>query len=390
MKRIIIAVTNDLVSDQRVHRIACSLVNMGFEVLLTGRKLDNSVELQQRPYKTRRVSLAFNKGPLFYAEYNIRLFFFLLFKKFDIAVANDLDTLSGAFLASKIKCKKLVYDSHEYFTEVPELINRNTTRSIWLMIEKMFLPRVKYSYTVCGSIAKIYSIKYGIKMKVVRNLPVKNDNDSNSGRSFRQAQCPQVESFKMIYESDNLLLKINQKKIIIYQGALNLGRGLELVIKAMKHIENAVFVIIGDGDIAAKLKALAKTEEIENKVIFTGKKPFEEIYQYTTMAHVGISLEENLGLNYYYSLPNKLFDYIQAKVPVLVSDFPEMKKIVTDYNIGIIAEKRTPEAIAAYLQNILNDQEMRTLWKENLEKAAVKLCWENEEKKLAEIFEKLK
>lgn len=383
MKKIIITVTNDLTTDQRVNRIASSLMKEGFEILVVGRQRSNSLNLTQRPYETLRLNLLFEKGPLFYAEYNIRLFFFILFNKFDIVLANDLDTLPGAFLASKLRFKKLVYDSHEYFTEVPELVNRKTTRSFWLMIEKMFLPCVKYSYTVCDSIAKIYNVKYGIDMKVVRNFPVRKDETIPLDCFSR---CVGIA---MTHLDNDEQTGIN-RKIILYQGALNLGRGIELVIKAMKHIEDAVFVIAGDGDITEDLKSLAKNESVENKVIFTGRIPLEELYFLTKQAHVGISLEENIGLNYYYSLPNKLFDYIQAQIPVLVSDFPEMKKIVSDYNIGLVTEKRTPEDIAEYLQNILNIQEKRTMWKENLKKAADDLCWKNEEGKLMGIFNMLK
>lgn len=339
--------------------------------MLTGRARYNSLSLSERPYQTKRLQLLFEKGLLFYAEYNIRLFFFLLFSKFDILLSNDLDTLPANFLVAKIRFKKLVYDSHEYFTEVPELINRKTTRGIWMMLEKLFLPRVKYSFTVCGSIAKIYNMKYGILMNVVRNLPLKLNH---------------VPTSLDMTASQFGINKTGSIKIILYQGALNTGRGIEIVIRAMKYIDNAVFVIIGDGDITRQLKLLAEREGVGEKVKFTGKIPFELLPEFTKQADASISLEENTGLSYYYSLPNKLFDYIQAGVPVLVSDLPEMKKIVGDYRVGLIAENRAPEAIAGYLKAMLGDDALRVEWKSNLEKAAVVLCWENEKEKLIDIF----
>ncbi|MCF6185522.1 MAG: glycosyltransferase [Bacteroidales bacterium] len=193
-QKIIISVTNDLVADNRVHKVADSLIKFGFEILLVGRKLPGSLHVN-REYKTKRFKLLFNKGAMFYAFYNIRLFFFLLFAKADIFLSNDLDTLPANFIASKIRNKKLVYDSHEYFTEVPELVNRPKIKRIWENTEKRILPKIKFLYTVCNSIADIYNKKYGINMKVVRNIP----------------ECEKV--FK--YEKPELPEDITGKKIIL-------------------------------------------------------------------------------------------------------------------------------------------------------------------------------
>lgn len=364
MQRVVLSVTNDLVTDQRVNKIALYLLKSGFDVTIIGRRLNNSLSLKGKQYKTRRMRLLFNKGPLFYAEYNLRLFFFLLFFKVDILVANDLDTLLANYLISVIKKKKLIYDSHEYFTEVPELCNRNFTKKIWLTIEKLILPKIRYSYTVCKSIAEIYNKKYGIEMNVIRNLPL-----------FDKITVSYIG--KIIPEN---------KKIIIYQGVLNVGRGIENVIEAIKFIDNVLFIIVGDGDIRDELINLTLKLNVGDKVIFTGKVPYEELYSITCKADIGISLEQNISLNYYYSLPNKLFDYIHANVPVLVSELPEIIEIVKKYNIGVIVQKFDPEYIAIQIQNMLNDTEKREIWKKNLIYASKDLCWEKEEIKLNDIF----
>ena len=362
MKRIVVSVTNDLVSDNRVHKVCTSLHIAGFNVVLIGRKLKKSLPVK-RNYKTKRIRLFFNKGFLFYAEYSIRLFFILLFSKTDILLSNDLDTLLPNYLISKIKNKKIVYDSHEYFTQVPELINRKFIQKFWLKLEKKILPNLKHCYTVCESIANEYNKKYYTKFQVVRNVQYKNNIASNV--------CP---------------LNITNKKIIIYQGALNIGRGIENVIKAMKYIDNVIFVIIGDGDISNNLKKISETENVSNKIIFTGKVPFEKLSSYTKLADLGISLEENAGLNYYYSLPNKIFDYINACVPVLCSDFPEMKNIVEKYKIGFCTNEKNPQKLSKIINNMLYNENEINKWKENLIIASNELCWENEENLLIGIF----
>ncbi len=362
MKKIIASVTNDLVSDNRVHRICSTLTEMGFEVLLVGRKLPGSLRLTQRNYRTKRMNLFFKKGPLFYAEYNSRLFLFLLFRRFDILLSNDLDTLTANFLSAKIKNKSLVYDSHEYFTEVPELVNRPRVKKIWEWLEKKMVPKIKIAYTVCESIAKIYTEKYGVSFHVVRNIPV----SQNIG----------------IREED----KNSSKKIILYQGVLNVGRGLKEVILAMNFINNARLLIAGDGDIKKELELLVKTEKLETKVEFTGRLTLEELAKLTPQADLGLSIEEDLGLNYRFALPNKLFDYIQARVPVLVTNLPEMAALVRQYKIGEITSSLESKALAEHINSALFQEEKRKIWIENLEIAAAELTWEKEQEVIKNIY----
>ncbi len=363
-KRIILSVTNDLVTDQRINKVASSLKSAGYDIMLVGRCLKNSPGTENLKHKSKRFHLVFNSGPAFYLEYNLRLFFFLLNENFDILLSNDLDSLSANFLISRIRNKKLVYDSHEYFTEVPELEGRPNIKKIWLLIESRILPHITYSYTVCSSIADIYMKKYNINMKVVRNVPLCN---------------------QPVWKND-VKFDFGEKKIIIYQGALNIGRGIEHVIASMKYIDGAIFLIIGEGDISGELRNMVRREELEEKVVFTGRIIFNRLSAYTRLADLGISLEEDLGLNYYYALPNKLFDYIKAEVPILASDLPEIKEIVIGNDIGITIKNRDPEYIAEKIDYMLNNKADRKNWKSNLKKIQNKYCWEKEEKILLEVF----
>lgn len=359
-KKIIVSVTNDLVSDNRVHKVCTSLTKMGFAVLLVGRKLSGSLPVNRRKYDTKRFKLLFNSGLLFYAEYNLRLSLFLLFSKFDVLLSNDLDTLPANFLASKAKKKQLVYDSHEYFTEVPELIHRPKVKRVWEWLEKIMLPKIKHAYTVCNSIAQIYSEKYDVPFKVVRNVPVKSN---------------------VVFDKIE-----NSEKIIIYQGAVNIGRGLKQAILAMKFIDGAKLIIAGDGDIKPQLEELVKTENLQNRVEFAGRLPINELANRTPQADLGLSIEEDLGLNYRFALPNKLFDYIQANVPVLVSNLPEMAAVVNQYKIGEITVSLNPEYLAEKMKAVLYNTENRKVWKTNLKAAANELVWEKEELVVREIF----
>ncbi|MDA3930370.1 MAG: glycosyltransferase [Prolixibacteraceae bacterium] len=365
-KRIAFTVTNDLVTDNRVHKIATTLLGLGFDVTLIGRIQSNSQTLTNRPYSTFRMGLWFNKGPLFYANYNLSLLSYLLFKKFDCIVSNDLDTLLACFIASKITKKELVYDSHEYFTEVPELVDRPLIKKSWEVIEKKIVPKLKHCYTVCQSIANVYNTKYGTNFKVVRNIPLRLSDKKNH------------KEFTPPFPTD--------LPIILYQGAVNYGRGIEEAIVAMHQINNARLVIIGTGDEFEQCKYLVQKEQLQDKVLLTGRIPFEQLKYITPYATVGLSIEKDIGLNYRYALPNKLFDYIQSKVPILASELPEIKKVVNEYNVGTTIKHTSSDLISEAINKILSSPNQLKKWKQNCAIAAEELCWENEEKIIKEIY----
>jgi len=166
-KKVFLSVTNDVITDQRVHRIAVTLCEFGYDVEVVGRDLGVKFNFNQRPYKIKLLKLPFRKGFLFYAFYNLSLFFYLLFKKANILVSNDLDTLPANYLVSHIRGITLVFDSHEYFPEVPELIDRKFVKNFWIFIEKIFVKRVKYCYIVCDSIDNLYKNKYNAHFEVI-------------------------------------------------------------------------------------------------------------------------------------------------------------------------------------------------------------------------------
>lgn len=358
-KRIIIAVINDLVTDQRVHKVATSLQREVGDVLLVGRIQKDSVSID-REYETERMCLLFSKGPLFYLEYNIRLLLLLLFRKTDIIVANDLDTLLACYTASKLKMTSLVYDSHEYFTEVPELISRPKVRSVWLKLEGLLLPRIKHCYTICHSIADIYRQKYDVPMKVVRNVPFATKS--------------------------SFVNRSPKPSVIIYQGAINIGRGIEELILAMPYVYDAELWIYGSGDIEEDIKRLIEDEKLHAKVKFRGRIPFEQLHAETLRATLGICTEKGkeMGESYYYALPNKLFDYIQAGVPVLVNDLPEKRRIIDSYKVGFVLKDETPKAYAKQLNEILSS-DLNAL-SDSLTRASKELCWENEERELLKVY----
>ena len=367
MKRVIVSVINDLVTDQRVNKSCLTLQKMGYEVLLVGRKQRKSPPMDERSYATHRMRLLFEKGPLFYAWFNIRLFLFLLFHHADLLLSNDLDTALPNYFISRWKRIRMIYDSHEYFTETPELVNRPRVQKVWKRIEGFVVPRIKEMITVCDSIAELFHEQYGVTCQVIRNIPPK-------------AALPE----KVSRESLGLP---EDKHLLVLQGSgINIQRGAEELVEAMRYLDGCLLMVIGGGDVLPVLKQMVEQWQLEDRVRFLPRMPYAKMMEYTRLAELGFVLDKDTNLNYRFCLPNKLFDFIQAGVPIVASHLVEVEKIIRKYDIGLFIADHDPKTIAATIREGLDDEGRRTVWQEGLAKAAEDLCWENEQQTLIEIY----
>ena len=360
-KTVVFTVTNDLVYDQRMIRICSSLSENGYAVTLIGRKRVASKDLDLRKYNQKRIKCFFEKGKLFYLEYNLRLLFVLLFMRFDAICSIDLDTLVPGFLVSRLKGKMCVYDAHEYFTEVPEVIHRPFVKSIWEWVGNSIIPRLKYCYTVCESLSEIFFEKYKTRFEVIRNVPFKR---------------PEIK----------LSFSEKEPKIILYQGALNAGRGLEQTIEAMNYVDRGVLWLAGEGDLSEKLRKQVKKQSLEEKVRFKGYLKPTDLSEVTSKATIGLNLLKNTSLNYYYSLANKAFDYIQAEIPAIHMNFPEYQKLNQAFEVALLIENIEPDEIATNFNKLLYDRELYAELVSNCKKAKAVYIWEKEEQKLLDFY----
>jgi glycosyltransferase involved in cell wall biosynthesis len=362
LKRIIFTVTNDLTYDQRMQRICTSLAKSGYDVILLGRKLKNSALIQPQLFKQKRIRCFFEKGFSFYAEYNLRIFFWLLFRKTDIICAIDLDTILPCYFVSLIRNKKRVYDAHELFTEQKEIVTRRTVHKFWLWVERFAVPKFKRGYTVNNFIAEELKRRYGVDYSVVRNLPVlTNVSPVSTGKD---------------------------EKFIIYQGAVNEGRSFETLIPAMKHVD-VKLKIYGKGNLFEQVKQLIKDHHVEKKAELMGYVLPGELKQITSEAYAAVMLFEPTGLNQYYSLSNRFFDYIMAAVPQVCVNYPEYKMINDEFSIALMIDDTKEETIAAALNKLLEDENLHEQLSGNCVIARERLNWEHEEKKLLGFYERL-
>lgn len=362
-KRICFSVTNDLNYDQRMIRICRSLSQKGYEVLLVGRQKKHSPPLAEYPFKQKRLRCWFQSGAAFYAEYNIRLFLFLLRIPVDIYCAIDLDTILPNLIASKLRAKARVYDAHEYFTEVPEVVRRPLIQKVWSKIANWAIPQFQYCYTVGPALARIMQERYGTSFQVIRNVPIVS-------HSFgEQKKAPPF--------------------ILLYQGVLNEGRGLEVLIRAMKKLENVELWLAGEGDLSQSLRNLAAELQLQEQVKFRGYLDPEELRGITPQAHLGLNLLENTGLSYYYSLANKTFDYIQARIPSLQMDFPEYRALQEKYQVFHLLENLSVTSVVQAIDNIISSPDWYNTLRINCQKASQDLNWEREQKKLWQFYDQV-
>lgn len=360
-RNIIFTATNDLSYDQRMQRIATSLVQAGYAVTLVGRQRPQSIPLAPQAYRQVRLPCWWQRGKAFYLEYQLRLFFFLLRQPADLFSGVDLDTALAVAAAAWLRGKPLVIDLHEYFTEVPEVVDRPFTRWVWEKVAQLVIPRASWVYTVGPALAEIFGQRYGRPVAVLRNVP------------WRRPSVPAP----------------GQPPIILYQGMLNEGRGLEAMIAAMPHLPTCQLWLVGDGDIAAQLRAQAAASSAAARITFWGYQSPAVLHALTPQATLGINLLENRGLSYYYSLANKAFDYVQAGIPSVQMDFPEYRALNARYPVFLLVPNLDPLALAATIGKLLAAPNTYAAMATACQRAAADWCWEQEQELLVSGYQAL-
>lgn len=360
MKTIFLTVTTDLTYDQRMIRICTTLAKNGYKIILVGRELRGSVPLTGKPFHQKRLFCYFSTGKAMYIEFNIRLFLYLILQKMDAICAIDLDTILPCYAVSVIKKVPRVYDAHELFCEMKEVVTRPGIYRIWKGIERFAVPKFGYGYTVNEVIAQEFFTMYKREYQVIRNVPV-----------YRP-----------------LVIAPKKERFILYQGSVNEGRSFETLIPAMHNVDCTLH-IYGDGNFLQQATELVTKNQLENKVYLKGKLPPEELRQTTLRAWIGITLFENKGLSNYYSLANRFFDYLHSGIPQLCVDYPVYSQINNQFEVAILISDLSSECIAVKLNQLLRDDALYTTLQQNCIKAREKFNWEAEEKKLIAVYETL-
>jgi hypothetical protein len=372
--RLLFAVTTDLSYDQRMQRICGSLARAGYNVKLVGWQRKTSLPLTPQLYGQHRLCGWFQHGKLFYFEYNLRLLWYMLRQRADVWACADLDAALPTWARARLGGQPFAYDAHELFTEVPEVVTRPRVQRLWQWVENFIVPRAQLCYTVGPALARLFEQRHpGSQFAVVRNVPI--DTEQSAGA---QHLLPTTR---------------DQVPTLLYQGALNVGRGLAELLEAMPRVP-ARLVICGEGDLSAALRAQAEQLGLlaSGQVEFKGYVLPEALRQLTAQATVGIMLLENTGLSYYYSLANKFFDYVQAGIPQLCIDFPEYRALNAQHEVAALVPDLAPATLATALARLLPGGQPDAYYQhlaQNCRYARHEWSWQEEEKVLLGLYRTL-
>jgi glycosyltransferase involved in cell wall biosynthesis len=370
MKNILFCVSSDVVTDQRVQRHCKTLINNGYSVTVVARKTAASLDLPPLPYRVKRFSMVFQTGPLFYAFFNLRLFFFLLVQPKSILWSNDLDTLVPCYLMKCIKKQQLVFDAHELFTDVPELENQALKKNLWKWVEKTFVPKADLRITVNQSLAEQFQVRYRVHFYVVRNVPNKSHLSAAHSR-------------------EGLGIPANHLLCVLQGSGLNNGRGLTETVEAIGLLEHVSLLVIGSGNALKEAQNLCASLKLNPLIRFIPRLPYHEMMAYTQMADVGLAFDTHPCLNFQLALPNKIFDYFHAGIAVLCGPQPEISRLVKKYDCGVVMPQVTPISIAESLRYFQENPEQLSRYKQQSSGASRTEHWENEEQALVELLSQL-
>jgi glycosyltransferase involved in cell wall biosynthesis len=353
-------VTTDLSGDRRMQRICSSLALWGYAPTLIGRVLPNSTPFQLEGVVIERIVNKYLSGPKFYLEHNWNIYKALQKLKPNAVYAVDADTLLAATFYAKSHDIPLIFDAHEYFSELPELVNRPLVKGIWHWIEKVCIPQTNARFTVSEGLAEIMSADFNTHFHTIRNIaPFKAEKKINKNAPY-----------------------------FVYAGAVNLGRGMDLLVAIAHQLPYPVH-IVGNGDVLPWLESeIEKNPSLKEKLIIRGFLHPSEMETVIANSFAGLSFVAPLGESYTQSLGNKFFDYIQARIPQICPALPAYQDVLSKYEAGIAVPYKA-QAVADAMNLLVNEPNYYQSLKANTHLAAQEFCWENEAVKLKAILQQV-
>jgi glycosyltransferase involved in cell wall biosynthesis len=320
-------------------------------------------------WTVRRPVIKIIKDYLAYYEYYKKVKVLVKNLEIDVIHCHDLNTLWQGSMLSEDLLAKLIYDSHEIFNE---MAGRNKLdRIVGYRMEKQLFRKVDYVVTVNSYLRDYLFERNGEKPSIlIQNIPLVNE------QQMSKTEVPATWNYN--FGQDDVIL--------LYQGGFSPYRGLELIIQSMEKLpKNYKLVLIGSGVLKDELEELVRTLNLSEKVFFHDQVPSDELIYYTRQAHIGLVMYEKVSKNNYYSTPNKIFEYIQAGIPAVSSNHPGKSVIIDEYKTGVLAEE-TVDGIVKGINEVVNNYRY---YQQNCLNAGKVLTWEDESKKLIELYKGL-
>ncbi|SDK13788.1 glycosyltransferase [Sediminibacillus albus] len=287
-------------------------------------------------------------------------------KNYDIYHSNDLNTLPQGYLCSKIRIRKkrLIYDSHEVQTS-----RTGYDTKYYGLLEHFLIKKIDDMIVENHTRAKYNQDFYGFYPYVVHNYPfIQKDKHIKKAPLHSILNLPPSE------------------KILLYQGGIQAGRGLEKLIKAVPLFKEGTLVLIGDGRIKPALETLVEEMDLKARVKFLPKVPLQDLPSYTSNAYLGFQVLNNTNFNHYSASSNKLFEYMMAGVPVVACSFPEIMKVVEGEKVGLCVDSHDSSSIALGVNELIENIELHQEMVKNTKTAKLKYNWGTEKVNLLEVY----
>jgi glycosyltransferase involved in cell wall biosynthesis len=376
MTSVIMAVHSDYVHDRRVRNQATALVEAGYhvKVLCVGDTATNSTKgvtatsldgVQLLVHHLRHKS-----GKRRFREMMAAYAVTLKGMSADVIHAHDLDTLIPCSKAASRMGARLIYDSHELYTESIHVAHRPLIKLIWRIIELSHISKADTVITVCKGIAEELKERY--RLESIPNV-VRNFSDPLSDAS-RVETPSQLTDFKRYHP-----------KCMLYQGYIQRGRGLDAALEALVGMPDWGLVICGQGPYEKALREKAAALHVDEQVLWMGQLDHDTLYSVTRSCDLGLCLIEPVTLSYYYALPNKLIEYVQAGLPVIGSNLPEISRIMNEYFIGWIVNDDDLQTVMKSFDSLKNDKKLEA----GMRFAADSLNWQHEKLALLSVYSKV-
>ena len=366
----------DIKYDSRALKMTLSLSQNGYRVniysfhnfsiphSLMSNFAKNDLYLTDKKIEITYIRLKSSKKAPF-LEFYIKALSIVIKNKIDCILCPDIYSIPLAYIASLFFKCTYIYDSRELFSDLASLHKKKVRQFIWKLVEKCFVPKAKLLITVNESIANILKNNFpDKKVEIIYNFP-----------SLKLEKEPL--DISQIIGSDN------SRKILTYQGGLQNGRGIGILLDLILSMEECILLFLGNGHLKSKIKE----HPLFNKRIFIKDNiPASQVLKYTANSFLGMSIIENLSKSYYLSLPNKIFEYIHVGIPVISSNFPEVQKIMTKFKVGELVDPENKQEIIKKIKFLIKHADIYSKYKQNCINARETLNWENQEPKFLELF----
>jgi len=299
---------------------------------------------------------------------HLSILFAVVLRRSAVVHAHDVNVLPTAWLAARLSRAKLVYDAHEISTSREGYAG---ARTLVGMLEKALMPKADGTITTTEARSKFFARAYGINRPLVLQNRPREQVVQASERIRRELGLTEVWP------------------IVLYQGGVQPGRGLERLVRVAAQVPSAYFVFIGGGGLDLSLRHIAHELQLEERVRFIPTVALAELASYTASADIGVQPIENTCLNHYTTDSNKLFEYVQAGLPVIASDLPEIRRIVRQHDLGLLVPAGDSEALISALRRMVDEVALRQYHAARAHAAAHALSWEKQEHQLLALYRQI-